>query len=93
MDLARVDLMTRAGIAQKISNKGWYPVVVAETMRFHKSIEPFEKFYIESKILGWDDKAFLLEQRFLRKNICVTEAVIRARFLINPKESFYLKCF
>ncbi len=81
LDLARVDLLIRAGLADKISKNGWYPVVVAETMRFKKSINLFESFFVETSVLGWDEKAFILHQRFLRKNDCVAEAVIRARFL------------
>lgn len=81
MDLARVDLMTRAGLLKKISSAGWYPVVVAETMRFRKSIEPFESFVIETRVLGWDEKAFLLGQRFMKGDVVKAEAVVRARFL------------
>ncbi len=92
LDLARVDLMTRAGIASKLSRNGFYPVVVAETIRFKKSISPFESFFVETTVIGWDDKAFLLQQKFLKKNECVAEAVIRARFLkktggsVNPSQ-------
>ncbi len=81
MDLARVDLMSRAGLAQPISKKGWYPVVVAETIRFRKSLELFDAFVIDTSVIGWDEKAFLLEQKFLRKKTCIAEAVVRARFL------------
>ena len=69
MDLARVDLINRAGLAKKITAQNWYPVVVAETIRFRKSLELFDVFTIETKIVGWDEKAFLLEQKFFRKEI------------------------
>jgi len=81
MDLARVDLMIRAGLHGRVRQKGWYPVVVAETLRFRKSLRPFERFVIETTVLGWDEKAFLLQQRFLRGRDCVAEGVVRARFL------------
>jgi len=81
MDLARVDLMIRAGLYKKLRKMGWYPVVVAETLRFRKSLQPFERFMIETTILGWDEKAFIAQQRFLRSQECVAEGVIRARFL------------
>lgn len=38
LDLAPVDLMNHAGFAGELSAKGWYPVVVAETIRFRKSL-------------------------------------------------------
>jgi YbgC/YbaW family acyl-CoA thioester hydrolase len=94
MDLARVDLMNRAGLAKKVAAKNWYPVVVAETIRFKKSLQLFDAFRIETRIVGWDEKAFLLEQKFFRKSVCMAEAVVRARFLkksggsVSPQEFF-----
>lgn len=96
MDLARVDLMNRANLAKKISSKGWYPVVVAETIRFRKSLELFDAFEIETSVIGWDEKAFLLEQKFMRKKTCIAEAIVRARFLkktggsVSPEEILHL---
>ena len=81
MDLARVDLMNRAGLAKQVAAHNWYPVVVAETIRFRKSLELFDAFTIETRIVGWDEKAFLLEQKFFRRGVCMAEAVVRARFL------------
>lgn len=81
MDLARVDLMTRAGLAQILSKNGIYPVVVAESIRFKKSLKLFDRFYIETTVLGWDEKAFILQQRFLRGEDLIAEAIVRARFL------------
>ncbi len=81
MDLARVDLITRAGLAKRISDKGWYPVVVAETIQFRRSLTLFDKFWIETRVLGWDEKAFVLEQRFIRGDEPVAAALVRARFL------------
>ena len=41
-------------------------VVVAETILFRRSLTLFQRFEIETRIVGWDERAFLLEQRFLR---------------------------
>ena len=81
MDLARVDLLTRAGLAGRIASKGWYPVVVAETIQFRRSLTLLQRFTIETRVLGWDDKAFLLEQRFIRGSDAIASALVRARFL------------
>jgi acyl-CoA thioesterase FadM len=81
MDLARVDLMIRAGLYKRLSQNGWYPVVAAETLRFRKSLRPLERFVIDTAVLGWDEKAFILQQRFLKNDDCVAEGVVRARFL------------
>jgi acyl-CoA thioesterase FadM len=81
MDLARIDLMIRAGMAAKIRARGWYPVVVAETIQFRRSLNPFQRFEIETRVLGWDEKAIVLEQQFYRGEEAVAHALVRARFL------------
>ena len=81
MDLARVDHMTRSGLTKEFSRRGWFPVVVAETIRFHKSIKLFERFCIESEVIGWDEKAILMQQTFLKGGEVCSQAIVRARFL------------
>jgi acyl-CoA thioesterase FadM len=92
MDLARVDLMMRAGMASRIKARGWYPVVVAETIQFRRSLNLFERFEIETRVLGWDEKAIVIEQQFVRRGEAVAHALVRARFLskrggaVSPRE-------
>lgn len=92
MDLARVDLMMRAGMAGHIKARGWYPVVVAETIQFRRSLNLFDRFEIETRVLGWDEKAIVIEQQFLRGGEAVAHALVRARFLskrggaVSPRE-------
>ena len=81
MDLGRVDLMRRSGLLAGLRSRGWYPVVVAETIQFRRPLTLFQRFAIETSVLGWDEKAFLLEQRFVRGGEPVAIALVRARFL------------
>lgn len=81
MDLARVDLMRRAGLFGKLAKRGWYPVVMAETMQFRRSLKLFERFEIVSRVLTWDEKGILVEQRFERRGETVARALLRSRFL------------
>ncbi len=81
LDLARVDYMTRAGVLPGVRANGWYPVVVAETITFRRSLRLWQRFEVETVVLGWDEKTFYLHQRFLRAGEPVAEAVVRARFL------------
>lgn len=80
-DLGRFDLLLRSGNFRKIFKRGWYPVVVAETVRFHKSLKLFQRFTIETVVIGWDEKNILLQQRFECGGDLVALAVINARFL------------
>ena len=66
MDIARFDMLHRTGIWAIFQAKGWYPVVVSETISFRKSLTIGQRFTVESRILGFDDKAVYVEQRFVR---------------------------
>ncbi len=80
-DLARVDYMIRAGAAGKISAKGWYPVVASETIRFRRSLQVFQKFYLHTRLITWDEKYLYLEHKFLSRGEVIAIGMIRARFL------------
>ncbi|MES2217497.1 MAG: acyl-CoA thioesterase [Pseudomonadota bacterium] len=86
MDLARVDLMLRSGSAQILQTNGIYPVVVAETMHFRKSLKLFNTFNVETQLLGWDEKDFYVEQQFLRNDEIYARALVKARMLKRSGE-------
>jgi acyl-CoA thioesterase FadM len=81
LDVARVDMMLRSGLAFELRRAGLYPVVAAETIRFRRSLQLFQAFEVETRVLGWDEKAFVLQHRFLRGEELVAEAFVRSRFL------------
>ncbi|GAB4128139.1 MAG: acyl-CoA thioesterase [Roseiflexaceae bacterium] len=81
LDLARIDLMIRAGIFDQLNQRGWYPVVASETMLFRRSLKLFERFEVVTEVAGWDEQAILLTQRFERGGQFIGLALIRARFL------------
>jgi acyl-CoA thioesterase FadM len=81
LDVARVDLILRSGMGSVLKRHGWYPVVAAETIRFRRSLQLFQAFDIETTIIGWDEKAFVLQHHFTRAGTLVAEAVVRWRFL------------
>lgn len=86
MDVARFDMLARNGVWAIFRQRGWYPVVVSETISFRKSLQRWQKFTIESRILGFDAKAVYVEQRFVRpdadgKPEIYAHGFIRGRFL------------
>ncbi|UXY16976.1 acyl-CoA thioesterase [Chitiniphilus purpureus] len=81
LDLARTDLMIRAGLLSRIKAAGWFPVVTMETMQFRRALTLMQKVKIVTRVLGWDAKSIFLEQHFVRSGEIVASAVIRARFL------------
>jgi YbgC/YbaW family acyl-CoA thioester hydrolase len=81
MDLGRLDLMIRSGLWRVINARQWYTVVVAETIQFRRSLNLFQRFVISTRVLGWDEKAIVIEQRFIRGDEVVAHALVRARVL------------
>ncbi|SKA79313.1 Acyl-CoA thioesterase FadM [Agreia bicolorata] len=81
LDLGRLDMLVRSGIWSIVNKRGWYPVVVAETISFRKSLTLWQRFDVESRVLGFDDKAVYVEQRFTVDGEIYAHAFIRGRFL------------
>ena len=81
MDLGRTDLMLRAGFFHSIRKNGWYPVVAAESIRFRRSLRLWQRFVIQTRVLGWDDTSIYLEQVFKRDDEVIAHAVVDARIL------------
>jgi acyl-CoA thioesterase FadM len=81
LDLARTDLLLRSGLFRPVRERRWYPVVTAESIRFRRSLTLFQRFHVETRVLGWDDRSVYLEQRFLRGEEVVAAAFIAGRFL------------
>ena len=81
MDLGRMDLMIRAGSWAKLVEHGYYPVASNETITFRKSLQPWQRFDLETRIVGYDEKAVFVEQRFVVKGEIYARAFMRGRFL------------
>lgn len=86
MDVARFDLIQRTGVLDVFRSEGWYPVVVGQTVSYRKSLNPWARFAVESRIMGFDDQAVYIEQRFVRPNESgehevYARAIVRGRFL------------
>jgi acyl-CoA thioesterase FadM len=80
-DLGRWDLLGRTGMTDAMKRNGWYAVVSAETVTFRKSLELWQRFDVESRLLGHDDKAIYLEHRAVVDGEIYARAIIRARML------------
>jgi acyl-CoA thioesterase FadM len=81
MDLGRMDMMIRSGRWQQLSRLGWYPVAASVSVTYRRSLRLWEKYVLETKVIGFDDRAMYVEQRFVRDNEVYVAAVMRARFL------------
>jgi YbgC/YbaW family acyl-CoA thioester hydrolase len=89
LDAARVDMLLRSRALRRLRARGFYAVVAAQTIRYRRSLRLFERFEVETRVIGWDEHAFLVEHAFLRRDEVAAEAVVRIRFLARsgPKPS------
>ena len=81
MDLGRMDMMIRSGKWQQLSRLGWYPVAASVTVTYRRSLRLWQKYTLETKVIGFDEKAMYVEQRFVRDDEVYVAAIMRARFL------------
>lgn len=80
MDLGRFDLSFRTGLGRAMLKNRWKPLVGGLSMRYRRSLAPFERYELHTRLLGWDAKWFYLEQRFLKGGNLVAEGIVRALF-------------
>lgn len=93
MDLGRIHMMVRAGIVPQMIRQGWQPVIAAATIRFRRALGPFERFTLDTRIVGWDDRWVYMEQRFIsREGRAKAIGLVKATFTnadgIIPPEHF-----
>lgn len=61
MDVGRVDLLVRMRLLRGVMRRGWRPIAGAAMIRYRRSLLPFERFTLRSRVITWDDKWFYFE--------------------------------
>ena len=80
-DLGRFDLLVRTGMWDLVNEKGWYAVVASQSVSFRKSLQLWQRFTVESRLIGHDDKSVFVMHRAVVKGEIYAEMIVRARFL------------
>lgn len=81
MDLGRWDMVIRTGLGKALLRNRWYPVVGSSTIRHKRSLDAFDRFDLRTRLLGWNEGGFFIEQRFERKGELYAVGVIWGVFL------------
>ena len=84
MDIARVELIGRMGVLRRVLKRGWRPVVGGLVIRYRRSVLPFERFSVTSRVLGWDDKWFYIEHVLDRQDGSLA-AIAHSRTLFRTR--------
>jgi len=81
MDLGRMDLLQRSGVWSRLLRAGFFPVMADETISFRRSLLPWQRFTLETRIVGYDAKAVYVEQRAVVEGQIYARATTRGRFV------------
>lgn len=63
MDLGRLDLMARSGLLKAVVKHRWTPVANTVAVRFRREVHLFNRFRLETRILGWDETHVIIEHQ------------------------------
>src|SRR5450830_644453 len=85
MDLGRFDLMARSGTWKTMRRRGWTPVVAGETFAVRRSLQLWQQYTIETKVIGLDAKAIYFEQRMVVHGEIYARAHIATRLVSKGK--------
>jgi acyl-CoA thioesterase FadM len=61
MDVGRIELIARMRFLGTLLRRGWRPVMGGAVVRFRRSVLPFQRFDVRSRVLGWDEKWIYVE--------------------------------
>lgn len=78
-DFARFHHYMRNGLFMASRKLGAKMVVGASTIRYRRSLAFREPFEIRTRVVGWDEKSFYLQQRFVSKRDGFISAVMLCR--------------
>ncbi|MCW9035793.1 MAG: acyl-CoA thioesterase [Alphaproteobacteria bacterium] len=63
MDLGRIEHLLYSGTMEALFKRRMGPAIGGIVLRFRRSLAPFQKYKVVTKLAGWDDKWLYYEQR------------------------------
>ncbi len=80
MDLGRIDLILRSSLGKVSQKQGWNPLVGSILMRYRRPLRLWDAFTLKTRILGWDEKWFYIEQRFEKNGDLLALGLVKGLF-------------
>ncbi|MDO6684447.1 MULTISPECIES: acyl-CoA thioesterase [unclassified Agarivorans] len=84
-DLGRIDMMLKTKLGSVALQKRWLGVVNAQSVTYIRPIKPMSKIELHSKLLGWDEKYWYFEHRFIANRTLYASILVRGVFLKGKK--------
>jgi len=79
-DLGRIDFMVRTGSLGVARKHRAIPIVADAMAKFRRDLRPFQRFVLESRVVGWDEKWIFLEHRFIVEGRVIGVVAIKGVF-------------
>ncbi|MEI4473137.1 acyl-CoA thioesterase [Frigidibacter sp. MR17.24] len=77
-DLGRLPLLIRTGVVATAKAQGWGLTVAGSSVRYRRRVVMFDRLEMRSRILGWDQRFFYVDQSLWRKGEATSHVLIRA---------------
>jgi acyl-CoA thioesterase FadM len=77
-DLGRIPLASRTGLSRTLIKNRWGLTMAGASVRYRKRIRTFARFEMRSRLVGWDDKFFYVEQTMWLGKDCANQIVYRS---------------
>jgi acyl-CoA thioesterase FadM len=92
MDYARIHLLARTRLLDRIIRSRWQPMVGAVWITYRRSLPVFSAFELTSRLVCWDERWFYIEQTFASREglaaVGWVKGVLRdARGNVEPQEA------
>jgi len=79
-DIGRIDYFIRSGLFELARRRRAFPIVGDAIAKFRRDLKLFERFEIETRLLGWDHKWGFMEHRFIKNGRVIGVVAIRGVF-------------
>lgn len=79
-DIGRMDFVLRTGAGKAALAQRALPIVGDSLAKFRRDLKAFDRFDMQTRILGWDDRWTFMEHRFTRGGRVLGVVVIRGLF-------------
>jgi acyl-CoA thioesterase FadM len=76
-DLGRFGLSIRIGLWDVLKRERWGLVVAGSSVRYRARITGLQRFEMRTRLVGWDDRFFYIEQGMWRGETCCNHALLR----------------
>ena len=91
MDMGRIPALYRTGVFDKVYGAGMFMTMAGATVRWRRRIRLWDRVTLRSRLVGWDNRFFYVEQAMVLRGEVAAHAVYRVattagRGLTDPAE-------